>query len=89
MNLSMNDSNSASAPAEPDAHGQAALLFAESILHCLVERGVLSRGDALDALTSASEIKTEVAEETGESKGRMLQSLGLLDRIKLSFQIIQ
>lgn len=86
MNGNENDNEAAGPRADPDAHGQAALLLAESILHSLVERNVLSRVEALDAVASASEVKVEIAEEAGEAQRRMTESLGLLNRIAQSFE---
>lgn len=73
-------------PLEPDAHGQAALLLAESILHMLVEGHVLTNAEAMEVVTTAAEVKVEVAEGTGESKKRMQESLVLLARITDSFR---
>lgn len=72
---------------EPDAHGQAALILAESILHALVEQKMMTAEQALDIVHSAEEIKTEVAELSGESETRMHESLELLKRIGISIQI--
>ncbi len=69
---------------EPDAHGQAALLLAESILHALVENTVLSTAQAVGVVATAGEIKIEVAALTGESAGRMHASLALLAAIEKS-----
>jgi hypothetical protein len=66
---------------EPDAHGQAALLLAESTLHALVAAGKLSTRDCVEAVELAKEIKVEVATETGESSKRMGESLALLTAI--------
>lgn len=71
---------------EPDAHGQAALILAESILHALVDIGTMTSRQAHDVVQSAEEIKTEVATLSGESETRMHESLELLKRIGLSFQ---
>jgi phosphoheptose isomerase len=71
---------------EPDAHGQAALLLAESTLHSLIEAGVLTTRDAILAVKSAAEVKVEVAAITGESRGRMQESLDLLSRIEASLE---
>ncbi len=71
---------------EPDAHGQAALLLAESTLHMLVESGVLDDRSAIMAVQAAAEVKVEVATVTGESRGRMQESLNLLSRIEASFE---
>lgn len=70
---------------EPDAHGQAALLLAESMLHALVEAHVLTIEQALSAIRTTCVIKAEIAEKTGESLGRMHESLGLLKAIASSF----
>jgi hypothetical protein len=71
---------------EPDAHGQAALLLAESILHALVESATLSNPEAIEIVKMAAEVKVEVATEAGESVGRMNESLELLSRITASFK---
>ncbi len=71
---------------EPDAHGQAALLLAESILHMLVDAAVLTNAEAVNVVTAASEVKREVATAAGESNGRMEESLGLLNRMSASFK---
>lgn len=70
---------------EPDAHGQAALLLAESILHALVDTGVVTQAEAVEVVTAATEVKREVATAAGESRGRMQQSLDLLTRMTASF----
>lgn len=71
---------------EPDAHGQAALLLAESVLHALIEAKALTLDQAIDAVRTASEVKVEVAQETGESNARMRESLALLSGIGLSLE---
>lgn len=71
---------------EPDAHGQAALLLAESILHALVDTSVLTNAEAVDVVTNATDVKREVATAAGESTGRMQQSLDLLARMTASFE---
>lgn len=71
---------------EPDAHGQAALLLAESILHTLVENETITSGQATDTASTAAEVKREVATLAGESHGRMEASLTLLNRIAKSFE---
>lgn len=84
-----NDNLAANLPpptGEPDAHGQAALILAESILHALVETRTITTKQALDVVHSAEEIKTEVAALAGESETRMQESLELLKRIGLSLE---
>jgi hypothetical protein len=72
---------------EPDAHGQAALLLAESTLHTLVEKTLLTVEEAVSVVQTAAEAKVAVAIELGESKGRMEESLELLARISDTFAI--
>jgi hypothetical protein len=71
---------------EPDAHGQAALMLVESLLHTLVETGALSLDRAVSAVATAREIKAEVATAAGESRGRMQASLDLLNDIADSLE---
>ena len=85
--VSHNDNFGAQAArVEPDAHGQAALLLVESILHILVETTTLTSSEALAAVQTAAEVKFEVASATGETIGRMKQSLALLEAIGSSFE---
>jgi hypothetical protein len=71
---------------EPDAHGQAALLLTESLLHMLVASRRLTNAQAVDVVHSAAVVKVEVAEAAGESANRMLESLALLNRMEDSFR---
>lgn len=80
------DVRDALAHLEPDAHGQAALLLAESTLHMLVETGVMRNSQAIDVVRTAAEVKVEVAEAAGESDKRMQQSLTLLEKISETFR---
>ncbi len=80
------DPRAAPPVAEPDAHGQAALLLTESLIHMLVESGGLTNTQAVDVVHSAAVVKVEVAEAAGESKSRMRESLALLSRMEDSFQ---
>lgn len=60
--------------------------MAESNLHTLMEAGVLTTRDAVEAVQSAADVKVEVAAVTGEPQGRMKQSLDLLSRIQAIFE---
>ncbi len=72
---------------EPDAHGQAALLLAESMLHMLVEKRTLTLVDALSVIQTTCEVKIDVAEAAGESNRRMQESLELLRMMSASFAV--
>ncbi|TPG12424.1 hypothetical protein [Sphingomonas oligophenolica] len=71
---------------EPDAHGQAALMLAESILHALIETRTFTLEQALSVVATAQEIKVEFAQLAGESQRRMRASLDLLSMIAGSLQ---
>jgi hypothetical protein len=71
---------------EPDAHGQAALLLAESLIHMLVDHRILSLDQAIEIIQIAAEVKTEVAAAAGESKARMNESLALLANMSNSLE---
>lgn len=87
MSLHENSSDAQPPLQEPDAHGQAALLFTEGLLHMLVERSVLTVADAVEVLQTAAEVKIQVATHAGESKERMQASMDLLFRISDSFAV--
>ncbi len=71
---------------EPDAHGQAALMLAESILHALIETRTVTPEQALSVVATAQEIKVEFAQLAGESQQRMRASLDLLSEIAGSME---
>jgi len=88
MNPSPSNDTRAARFEEPDAHGQAALLLAESILHTLVENRTLTAAEAAAAVATAAEVKAEIAPLMGESRERMEASLTLLSKIERSFLTI-
>lgn len=71
---------------EPDAHGQAAMLLVESLLHGLIARSVISVEEAVEIVDLAAEVKAEVAAELGDSPGTLRRSLALLESISLSLK---
>lgn len=71
---------------EPDAHGQAALLLTESLIHVMVDKAILTVAEAVEVVTTAAEVKVEVAKAAGESEGRMQESLLLLAKMAASFE---
>lgn len=73
-----------SIPTEPDAHGQAAMLLSESILHGLIARSIISVPEAIEIVEVAEEVKAEIAAELGDSVPTMRKSLALLRSIRLS-----
>lgn len=71
---------------EPDAHGQAALLLTESLIHALVDKATLTNAEAIEVIEIAQEVKCEVATADGESARRIQDSLDLLAKMADSFE---
>lgn len=51
----------------PDAHGEAALLLVESLIHGLIERSVLSPAQAVEVIDIAADASVEIADQRGET----------------------
>jgi hypothetical protein len=68
----------------PDAHGQAAMLLVESLLHGLIARSVISLADAVEIVETAAEVKEEIAFELGDDAQTRQTSITLLDSIRAS-----
>lgn len=71
----------------PDAHGQAAMLLVESLMHGLIARSIISVADAVEIVGVATEVKEEVAADLGDSPATMEKSLTLLAAIRTSLAI--
>lgn len=71
---------------EPDAHGQAAFLLVESLIHGLIARGVVTNGTAIEIVETAREVKVEVASELGDSPATLRRSLVLLQNLSASLE---
>lgn len=72
---------------EPDAHGQAAMLLVESLIHGLIDRSLITVADAIDVVEVAAEVKADVAAELGDSPETMRRSLGMLAAISDSLKL--
>jgi hypothetical protein len=69
---------------EPDAHGQAAMLLIESLIHGLIARSVIQVEDAIDVVTVAIDVKMEIAADRGDTQDTIDKPLGLLLAIRES-----
>jgi hypothetical protein len=68
----------------PDAHGHAAMLLVESLIHGLIARKVIAVADAVEIVDIAVEVKTDIAGDLGDSPANLRKSLGLLQAISAS-----
>jgi hypothetical protein len=71
-------------PDAPDAHGQAAMLLVESLIHSLVARAVITVGDAIEIVTVAMDAKVEIAVDAGAVDDSRDRSLALLSSVRAS-----
>lgn len=71
----------------PDAHGQAALLLVESLIHALIDHQTLSVREAMDALCIAIDARAEIALDADESRESSAKSLMLLNAIRQTLMI--
>jgi hypothetical protein len=78
--------DSGAMPGGPDAHGQAALVLVESLIHVLIERDVLTVADSMDVLETALEVQTEAAMEADGHGARMWLSTALLASMATSLR---
>ncbi len=62
----------------PAAQAQAALLLTESLIHALLDGGVLSKAATLDVVRAAMDVKEESAPEGKEPRAVLDKSVALL-----------
>ncbi|MCG6116125.1 MAG: hypothetical protein MEQ84_13100 [Mesorhizobium sp.] len=84
MNSDLSNDNGLIPFREPDAHGQAAIVLVESLIHGLVEGDVLSAAEAVDIVDTAIEVKGELDRESGVSPAPMQSPVELLQAIGAS-----
>ena len=73
-------------PPMPDAHGQAALLLVESLIHGLLERSVITNDDAIDIVENADNVQVNIAEAADGHGAPMWRSHTLLSAIAKSLK---
>ncbi len=84
-----NDNHSAmcgTTPPMPDPHGHAALLLVESLIHGLLERSIISTGDAIEIVETADSVQVDVAEAADGHGAPMWRSHALLSSIAESLK---
>ena len=74
------------AGAEPDAHGQAAMLLVEGLIHGLIGRSVITVADAVEIVEVSADVKADIGEELGDSPATLEKSLALLGAISASLK---
>ena len=74
-------------PPASDAHGQAALLLVESLIHGLCENKTLDTAQAIDIVERAAEVQADQAEMAGGETGPLWRSHQLLTAITKSLKV--
>lgn len=69
-----------------DAHAHAALVLVESLIHGLIERDVLTTGDAVEIIESAKEVQADIAEAADGAGVKMWRSHELLSAMSESLR---
>lgn len=70
-----------------DAHGRAALMLVESLVHTLIERSVISVEEALDSVGTAIDATQEITNESPSAE--LERSVSLLSAISQSLTHIR
>jgi hypothetical protein len=65
----------------PDAHGQAAMLLVESLIHGLITNSVISVTDAVEIVRTAADVQQEIANDCKDAPASMEKSLTILGAI--------
>lgn len=71
---------------EPDAHGQAAYLLFESLIHRLIADEVISNVAAIEIVQVAAEVTIEIADEVGDTPRTLKRSLDILRQLQTSLK---
>ena len=70
----------------PDAHGQAAILLVESLIHTLIAQSIIQIEEAIEAVTVAMDVKMEISADLGDNDDTLDKSLALLLEIARSLR---
>ncbi|UUL83800.1 hypothetical protein [Sphingomonas qomolangmaensis] len=81
-----NDNHPIRNTATPDGHGQAALLLAESLIHGLCEKSVLTNLEAIEIVDRAVDVQFDLAEAADGAGAPMWRSHALLSSIATSLR---
>lgn len=85
MTISSNDNRRSEAHTIPaDAHGQAAILLVESMMHGLIARSLVTVSDAVEMINVAVDVSRDMALEFDEVPARILGSTTLLEAMSKS-----
>ena len=67
-----------------DAHGEAAILLVESLIHGLIARNVITAADAVEIVDTAIDVRVDGASDRDDPPAHVRKALGLLEAISNS-----
>jgi hypothetical protein len=70
----------------PEPNGKVALMLCESLIHLLVEEGVLAKQKALEIIESVAELAREMAEDATTPDGKP-NAAAIAETIAVSFEL--
>lgn len=77
-------------PRVPDhAAEQINTVLVEALMHLLIEKGVLTKNDALSVVQTAAQVERGRLHESGAPTGQMTSSLRRLERMYESFEAVE
>jgi hypothetical protein len=75
-----------SARLQPDAHGEAAMLLVESMIHGLIAHSAITTAQAVEIVDIAAETKAEIDADLGDTEPRSRSAADILDSISRSLK---
>lgn len=87
MNSNSSNGHDITTPPEAGAHGHAAILLVESLIHGLVDKQVLSLADAVEIVDVATDVTIESGTELGMLPVTLQGTKNLLEAIGASLRL--
>lgn len=79
----------AGAAPENNAHGRAAILLVESLIHGLIARDVITVADAVEIVDVAAQVTTDISEDPDSSAAGVWEPVELVNAIGTSLRVDQ
>ncbi len=73
--------------ADPEAHGRAALLLVESLIHGLIARSIFSVAEAVGIVEIALDAQIAIGDDAGQPTASMQKATALLSTLAATLRI--
>ena len=71
----------------PEAHCEIALMLCESLIHLLVEEGVIAKHKAIETIEGVAELASEMAANESAPAGKKRNAAALVETMAESFRL--